>query len=117
MRYDKGEQINDQDVFNALSASKLVLRLTIEFIKKPLYTIWRIIALSEIPYTNRLEYTQQVIEYINKYLTTPSGFSLTNKEDNILPCYNAMLAEAFSKLGYAQYAVNAFADEQLTRLV
>jgi len=45
-----------------LKASDLVRKLTASFETKPLYAIWRIIALSEIPYAVTLTYTHQVIE-------------------------------------------------------
>lgn len=85
-----------------LASSELVAMLISEFKEKPLYAIWRIIALSEIPYAGSLEYTKRIIDYINVNLHTPYGFSLTGKADDIVPCYNAMLIEAYSKLGYAE---------------
>jgi len=102
MAYDNGNDISNEQVRSLLNSSDLVRKLTTTFERKPLYAIWRIIALSEIPYAQTLEYTNQVIAYIEKYLTIPSGFTLSGKEDDFLPCYNAMLVEAFSKLGYAK---------------
>lgn len=100
--YDKGDLISNKIAQSFLSKSELVSELTRVFEPKPLYAIWRIIALSEIPYSFTLEYTEQVIEYIEKYLSTPNGFTLTGKETDLLPCYNAMLLEAFSKLDRAR---------------
>ena len=85
-----------------LRDSDLVRQLTSSFERKPLYAVWRIIALSEIPFTSSLDYTNQVIEYIVGDLSSPDGFSLTGKATDILPCYNAMLIEALSKLGQAE---------------
>lgn len=99
---DEGKKLNNSDIMDLLNSSQLVTDLTSAFEKKPLYAIWRIIALAEIPYTIKLDYTVQVVEYIQKYLATPCGFTLTGKESDLLPCYNAMLLEAFSKLGYTQ---------------
>lgn len=101
MSFDKGAKYDDKTINALLKSSELIHVLTANFVSKPLYAIWRIIALSEIPYTNRLEYTKQVVEYINKHLATQCGFTLTGKAADLLPCYNAMLVEAFSKLGYA----------------
>ncbi len=84
-----------------LHNSALVQALTATFEKKPMFAIWRCIALAEIPFAATLPYTKQVVKYIQNHLVTPAGFTLTGKEDDLLPCYNAMLVEAFSKLGYA----------------
>lgn len=100
--YDKGERVNQDEIIRLLDTSQLVSQLTSSFQEKPLYAVWRIIALSEIPYVNQLAYTNQVVDYIQNHLATPSGFALTGKADDLLPCYNAMLLEALSKLGYAE---------------
>lgn len=85
-----------------LKDSELVHELTSSFERKPLYAVWRIIALSEIPFSSSLHYTQEVIEYIVNNLASQDGFSLTGKATDILPCYNAMIIEALSKLGQAE---------------
>lgn len=102
MAFDRGEIESFGQCQNLLRNSDLVRNLTISFERKPLYAIWRIIALSEIPYASHLVYTSQVVEYIKEHLSTPSGFSLTGKETDLLPCYNAMFIEALSKLGRAE---------------
>lgn len=99
--FDKGKEIEQNEIIALLNSSDIVSELTKDFVEKPLYAIWRIIALSEIPYTNKLNYTKQVVNYIEQNLATNSGFSLSGKETDLLPCYNAMLVEALSKLGYA----------------
>lgn len=97
---DKQKTISETERKQILRSSPLVGKLTASFVHKPSYAVWRIIALAEIPYAKELEYTHQVIEYINDNLATPSGFSLSGKENDLLPCYNAMLLEALTKLGY-----------------
>ena len=97
--FDNGDIRNIDGAKPFLEKSDLVRRLTEAFVPKPLYAIWRIIALSEIPFASTLSYTNYVIEYIEKHLTTQAGFTLTGKETDLLPCYNAMIIEAFSKLG------------------
>jgi len=67
--------------------------------------------LAEIQYARELDYTTQLVEYIQTHLATPYGFTLTGKETDLLPCYNAMLIEAFSKLGYGQLEVVQHAVE------
>lgn len=96
--YDNGvlsEEIIDQYLKN----SSLVDKLCSEFSSKSLYPIWRLLALSEIPYTIRLKYTQELVSYTMKHYATLDGFSITGKSEDILPCYNGMLLEAFSKMG------------------
>jgi len=100
--FDNGKIKNYEQAHELLEESELVHELTSSFERKPLYAVWRVIALSEIPFTSSLNYTKEVIEYIVDNLATQNGFSLTGKETDILPCYNAMLIEAFSKLGHAK---------------
>lgn len=99
---DNRETIEEQGIISTLESSELMESLTADFKEKPLFAVWRIIALSEIPFAGRLDYTKNVIRYIEKHMVTPDGFTLTGKGSDLLPCYNAMLVEAFSKLGYAE---------------
>ncbi len=98
--FDNGKELTNEMIDSLLSSSELIRSLTSEFSKNSLYPIWRLLALSEIPYAGRLKYTQNLMEYIEKAYTTPEGFSITGKSADLLPCYNAMLIEAYSKLGY-----------------
>lgn len=97
--YDNGIRLTEKDALNELKNSELVKRLTSELSFKPLFLVWRIIALSRIPYTQYLEYTQQIVKHIFEKLATPFGFSLSGDEKMFLPCYNAMLVSALSRLG------------------
>ena len=97
--YDNGD-IRDIDRAKPfIEKSDLIRCLTKEFIPSPLYAVWRITALSEIPFASSLSYTNRVVEYIENLMVTKNGFTLTGKETDLLPCYNAMILEAFSKLG------------------
>lgn len=64
-----------------------------------MFYIWRLIALSEIPYTIHLKYTESLIDRIYDKLATPFGFSLGSDKKSFLPCYNAMLVSALCRLG------------------
>ncbi|MDR1539388.1 MAG: hypothetical protein LBU32_15595 [Clostridiales bacterium] len=99
---DNGDALTKKEISHLLRDSELVLRLTSEFQPKPLYAIWRIVALAEIPHSYTLDYTKGVVEYIERHLATESGFTLTGKAADLLPCYNAMLLEAYSKLGISR---------------
>ncbi len=98
---DNGMEISGERIDHLLSTSELIQALTQDFSKNSLFPIWRILALAEIPYSGRLKYTQDLVAYVEKTYGTPDGFSITGKNVDLLPCYNAMLVEAFSKLGLA----------------
>ena len=102
MMVDNGEELSDETIHQLLSSSELVQSLTKDFSKKSLFPIWRILALAEIPFAGRLKYTQDLLDYIEKTYATAEGFSITGNNKDLLPCYNAMLVEAFSKLGLAE---------------
>ena len=63
------------------------------FLEKPMFAIWRIIILSEIPFLIKLEYIKRVVDYdyIEEFLGISSGFTLIGKGTDLLPCYNGML--------------------------
>ncbi len=91
--------MSDSDISCLLSESELVGKLTGDFIATPLFAVFRIIGLSEIPYIERLPYTRNLIDYINGNLVTTEGFSCLGGVEEIVPCYNAMLLEAYCRLG------------------
>lgn len=99
--FERGNIKSHEQAQSFLRDSELVRELTSSFERKPLYAVWRVIALSEIPFASSLDYANRVIEYIAVNLSTTEGFSLTGKATDLLPCYNAMLIEALSKLGKA----------------
>lgn len=100
MEFDKRRNLTDETISSLLNSSELIETLTMNFSKNSLYPIWRLLALSEIPYTGRLKYTQELLQYIETTYATTDGFSITGKSADILPCYNAMIVEAYSKLGF-----------------
>lgn len=57
---DNRENITEQEIVHALESSELVRTLTTDFTEKTLFAIWRIIALSEIPFAGRLDYTRNI---------------------------------------------------------
>lgn len=96
--YNNGNRLSMEQALSKLRESDLIEQLTSNLQEKPLFYIWRIIALSEIPYTIHLSYTQNLIDRIYDKLSTPFGFSLGGDEKSFLPCYNAMLVSALSRL-------------------
>ena len=100
---DSNQLISKKDAIGLLSQSKLVDKLTSEFIPNNTYSVWRLVALSEIPFAQYLVYTQKVIDYVTKKMGTVFGFSLFGSVEDMLPCYNSMLIEAYSKLGHSNH--------------
>ncbi len=98
---DKGNSISRSEAIHLLEQSELVKKLTRDWKDDALFYIWKLIALSEIPYTQHLNYTHKLIDRVFKKLATPFGFSLSGDEKYFLPCYNAMLVSAMCRLGLA----------------
>ena len=82
--------------------SKIVERLTKDYDENAFFNIFRLICLSEIPYIERLNYTNKIINFVSDKLSTPLGFSYTGSVHYIVPCYNAMLMEAYARLGLSE---------------
>ena len=98
---DSGLKISKEKALQYLDESLIVSQLTKTLVNKPLFYIWRLIALSEIPYAEHLDYTKTLINKIYNELATPFGFSLSRDEKLFLPCYNAMVISALCRLGKA----------------
>lgn len=98
---EKNEYLENHDISSLLSQSALVEKLTTEFIDNPLFAVFRLMGLSEIPHIETLAYTQKMLDYINQNIATEEGFSCLGGVEEIVPCYNAMLLEAYCRLGLA----------------
>lgn len=101
MKFDRGEPLSSGEIDDLLAQSKVVQKLTEDYEENALFNIFRFLCLAEIPYVERLPYTQKVIAYISDRLSLPDGFSYTGNVNDIVPCYNAMLLEAYTRLGQA----------------
>ncbi|MFV0414268.1 MAG: hypothetical protein ACK5L3_13550 [Oscillospiraceae bacterium] len=110
---DAGQLPPPSEVGALLRQSPLVSRLTASFEPKPTYAVWRLVALAEIPGTGQLPYTQALLRYIEQNMVCEWGFSLDGTAGYFLPCYGAMLLEAYCKLGLAHRAA---AQNTLARL-
>ncbi|QEQ98351.1 hypothetical protein F0U83_05865 [Neptunomonas concharum] len=102
MSLDNGLSISQDEALQLLAQSELVKELTRDWSDDPLFCVWRLIALSEIPFAQHLEYTDRLIDQVFERLTTPFGFSLSGDEKYFLPCYNAMLISAMCRLGQSR---------------
>jgi hypothetical protein len=96
--------MSGHDIESLLAQSALVQKFTSDFIEEPLFAVFRIMGLCEIPYAEKLPYTQMLIDYINQTIATDEGFSCLGGVKELVPCYNAMLLEAYSRLGLAASA-------------
>ena len=101
IKFDKGEAISEKKIADSLEHSKIVRKLTNDYENNGFFNLFRLICLSEIPYSERLPYTEKVISYISEHLSLPEGFSYTKSVNNIVPCYNALLMESYTRLGKA----------------
>ena len=102
MKFENNEEMTDKEINKMLDDSILVKKMTSEYNNRELFNIFKLIGLSEIPFSERLPYTQKVIGYINKNIATEDGFSYTGKKSDVVPCYNAMLLEAYVRLGLGE---------------
>lgn len=104
--YDNGEQIDIEIAKGLLSKSELVNRLLDEPKQKPELFVgirayeWRLIELSEVPFTGYLKKAQNWINLLIDKTYTPEGFSLTGNRNGMLACHNAMITTLLLKTGY-----------------
>lgn len=99
--FEKNNPLSETEICRLLNQSQLVGKLTGDFIDNPLFAVFRVMGLSEIPFIERLSYTKNLIDYINQSIATPEGFACLGGIKEIVPCYNAMLLEAYCRLGLA----------------
>lgn len=102
--HEKGEILDEHLIDQWLNESALVKKLTAQPISwNGLTNLFTLIGLAEIPYAERLNHTKKLIDYVETHLATSEGFSYTGELDHIVPCYNAMLLEAYARLGLSHY--------------
>lgn len=116
--FEKNSNIDENFAIDLLTKSKLVSKLTKDFDDNPLFVVFRLLGLSEIPFVEKLPYTQKLINYINKNIATTEGFSCLGGIEELVPCYNALIFEAYCRLGLAnakeaQAALNWIKNYQL----
>lgn len=112
---DSGRAVSEREAIKQLKQSELVTRLTADMVEKPLFYVWRLICLSEIPYAQHLDYTKNLIDRVYEKLSMDAGFSLSGDERQFLPCYNAMLVSAMCRLEEADSQQVACAVEWINR--
>lgn len=88
--------------FEYLNQSEIIQKYSGMTDLKPLGKIFALVGLAEIPYAEQLPLTQELIAFMNQHLATLQGFSFTGKMEEIVPCYNSMLLEAYCRLGLGE---------------
>ncbi|MDR1617104.1 MAG: hypothetical protein LBR98_08865 [Syntrophomonadaceae bacterium] len=102
--FERGIALDDTAIEEHLNSSALVKKLTADYIEHPLFAVFRIMGISEIPHMERLPYTRRLLEYINSNIATKEGFAPLGGVNEIVPCYNAMLLQAYCRLGFHESA-------------
>lgn len=103
--HEKKDILDTNQINQWLQESALVKKLTEQPVSENgLANLFALVGLAEIPYAERLNRTQELIDYVEDNLATPEGFSYMGSIDSIVPCYNAMLLEAYARLGLSHYA-------------
>lgn len=105
---DNGEQIDFERAKELLYKSELVNKLLVEPKQKPELFVgirayeWRLIELSEIPFTGLLKKVRDWTDLLIGKTYTPDGFSLTGDRNGILACHNAMITTLLLKMEYRE---------------
>jgi hypothetical protein len=106
--YDSGELTDINQAQELLQKSDLVKSLLVEPKQRPELFVgirayeWRLIELSEIPFTGSLKKVQDWIKLLVDRTYTPEGFSLTGNRNGLLACHNAMITTLLIKMGYQE---------------
>ena len=104
--YEKGENVSIKEAKEILAQSELIGRLLTDPKRKPNTFVglrayeWRLLELSEIPFTHTLEKAQKWLELLIDKSYMPEGFSLTKDKDGLLACHNAMITTTLLKMEY-----------------
>ncbi len=104
--YEKGENITIKEAQKMLEQSEVIKKL-LETPKRSPNTFvgirayeWRLLELSEIPFTSTLEKVQSWLELLVNKSYIQEGFSLEGNKDNLLACHNALITTILLKMGY-----------------
>jgi len=104
-KFDKGIVISDKEAKELLNDSELIKSLLIPPKRKPVTFVgvreyvWRLLELSEIPYTFLLENVQQWIDLLVDKAYISDGFALEGTKDGLLACHNAMITTILIRMG------------------
>ncbi len=106
MNYDKGDNITIKEAQKMLGQSELINKLltpperpSTTFVGLRAY-MWRLLELSEIPFSNTLDEVQKWVELLANKSYIEEGFALEGKRDNLLACHNALITTILIKMEY-----------------
>ena len=104
--YEKGENITIKEAQKMLEQSELIEKLLTAPERSPNTFVglraymWRLLELSEIPFTNTLEKVQKWIDLLVDKSYIQEGFALEGKNDKLLACHNALITTILIKMKY-----------------
>lgn len=98
LRLAQEQNVLVDDIDTMLGKSKLMQRYMAIESKSHLTNIFRICGVSELAYVDRLALVQSWLSWLKRHATHEAGFTYTGDVNGIVPCYNAMLLEAFVRL-------------------
>lgn len=104
--YEKDANASIKEAKEMLNQSKLISKLLADPKQKPNTFVglraheWRLLELSEIPFTHTLEKVQKWLELLIDKSSISKGFSLTGDKDGLLACHNAMITTILMKMEY-----------------
>lgn len=104
--YEKNNDFSKEEAIGMLEKSELVSNLLISPKQRPdtfvgLRSIeWRLLELSEIPYTYELEKVQKWIKILVDKSYIGEGFSLSGEKNGLLACHNAIITTILIKMNY-----------------
>lgn len=100
-KVDSGE-INDfNQASDYLDKSEIVKDLLTDFDFDILNLLNRLIEITEIPFSHRIERVKKWINKLADLSFCDDGFSITGKRDDILSCYNSMITSILIRMNYS----------------
>ena len=104
--YERGDNITISEAQKMLKQSELLSKLLTTPERKPdtfvglRNYLWRLLEISEIPFTHTLEKVQIWIELLVDKSYIQEGFALEGEQDHLLACHNALITTILIKMQY-----------------
>lgn len=103
--------IESAEIQSFLENSEVIAKILAEPFRTDTFTGLRkleflLIELSEIPYFERLDQVQTMLDTLYTHTNFEEGFSLTGKQAGVLACHNALCTLIFLRAGKKEWAEN-----------
>lgn len=103
------QSLEFSEIENLLENSEVITNILAEPFRTDTFTGLRkleflLTELSEIPYFERLDQVQTMLETLHTHVSFEEGFSLTGKQEGILACHNALCTLLFLRAGKKNWA-------------